>query len=81
MVQISKARLDIDREPLKRSEIKTSIGKVRGNKAAGRDGVPVEIFKVFLDKITLEKLLTRIWEEEREPNEWLLGIIEVKLQK
>ena len=74
--------LDVNVGKLSIDEIKSCIGKMKSNKAAGCDGVAAELYKACPDEIAkvLDKLFSRIWEVEKIPEEWLRGII-VKLPK
>ncbi|XP_053954643.1 uncharacterized protein LOC128860880 [Anastrepha ludens] len=68
---------NISTEPPSSSEIKTTIHKLKNNKAAGLDGIPPELLKFGADEITplLRPLLLQIWSTTIIPIDWKEGII------
>jgi hypothetical protein len=58
-------------------KIKREIRRLKNNKACGRDGLPVELFKHGGEPLAkaLHWVIERIWEEETLPAEWMEGVI------
>lgn len=74
--------LPISCDPPSLVEIKTAISQLNSGKAAGPDYIPPEALKADIDSSArvLDKLFTKIWTEERYPQDWKEGHI-VKLPK
>ena len=58
-------------------EIQQEIKKLKNNKAAGKDRLPAELFKYGGEKLAraLHSVITKIWEEEKLPEEWMDGVV------
>lgn len=58
-------------------EIKDVIEKLKNNKAAGNDGIKVELSKMGLDKLKARqhRLIVKVWDTEQIPEHWKQGII------
>ncbi|CAG4982598.1 unnamed protein product [Colias eurytheme] len=58
-------------------EVRKAISKLKNNKAPGADGIPGELWKYGEDITTskMYELITKIWKEEKQPDEWNLGVI------
>ncbi|XP_055522493.1 uncharacterized protein LOC129716683 [Wyeomyia smithii] len=54
-------------------EIKREIGSLKSNRAAGMDRLPAELYKHGKEAlaVALHWVISRIWEEERLPEEWM----------
>ncbi|XP_055539027.1 uncharacterized protein LOC129726410 [Wyeomyia smithii] len=58
-------------------EIQREIGRLKNNKATGKDGLPGELYKhgnVTLAR-ALHWVISKIWEEEKLPEEWMEGVV------
>ncbi|CAG4970882.1 unnamed protein product [Colias eurytheme] len=58
-------------------EVRKAISRLKNNKAPGADGIPGELWKYGEDITTskMYELITKIWKEEKQPDEWNLGVI------
>ncbi|XP_058064584.1 uncharacterized protein LOC131214222 [Anopheles bellator] len=59
------------------SEVKDAIKQLKNNKSAGKDGLGAELIKMGPEKLAscLHRLIARIWDTERLPEEWKDGVI------
>jgi len=76
-IDLGEARTD-DRFPAPDiREVQAEIGKLRNNRAAGKDELPSELFKHGGEALTraMHWVITKIWDEEKLPQEWLEGVI------
>ena len=67
--------LDIDINPPRKTEIAKAIKSLKSGKAAGPDGIPPEALKANIQTSAdmLHPLLSKIWEQERVPEDWKRG--------
>ena len=74
--------LPISCEAPRMHEIKMAIMKSRNGKDAGPDEIPAEALKADLEATaeTLHRLFSKIWEEEKIPENWKEGYI-IKIPK
>ena len=74
--------LPINCEKPSKAEIRKAIKTLKSGKAAGPDGIPAEALKADLTTTTnmLHSLFTKVWEEEKVPEEWREGVI-IKIPK
>lgn len=58
-------------------EVTKSISRLRNNKAAGLDGISAELIKNGGEALSksLHKLIRKIWDQTRIPEEWYVGLI------
>ncbi|XP_062715888.1 uncharacterized protein LOC134291753 [Aedes albopictus] len=58
-------------------EIEEEVGRLKNNKAAGADQLPSELLKYGGEALVraLHWVITKIWEEEVLPEEWMEGIV------
>ncbi|XP_055525667.1 uncharacterized protein LOC129718677 [Wyeomyia smithii] len=58
-------------------EIEREIGSLKNNRAAGKDRLPAELYKHGKEALAtaLHWVISRIWEEERLPEEWMEGVV------
>ena len=58
-------------------EIQQEIGKLKSNRAAGKDRLPEELFKYGGEKLDrgLHWVISKIWDEEKLPEEWMDGVV------
>ena len=58
-------------------EVRTSVFRLKNNKAPGCDNILGELFKHGREALCtrLHELIVKIWENEEMPEEWELGII------
>ncbi|XP_055622546.1 uncharacterized protein LOC129766114 [Toxorhynchites rutilus septentrionalis] len=58
-------------------EIQREIGLLNANRAAGKDRLPAELYKHGKNILAtaLHWVISRIWEEEKLPEEWMEGIV------
>ncbi|XP_062545344.1 uncharacterized protein LOC134211948 [Armigeres subalbatus] len=58
-------------------EIQEEIGRLKNNKAPGVDQLPGELFKHGGEALAraLHWVITKIWEEEVLPQEWMEGVV------
>ena len=56
-------------------EIASAIKQLKSNKSVGSDGMAAELFKMGPERLTVEVLIVKIWEQEELPEEWKLGVI------
>ncbi|CAG9134902.1 unnamed protein product [Plutella xylostella] len=64
-------------EPPTFEEVREAIMRLKNHKAPGIDDLPSELWKYGGGRVQLElfQLLCKIWEEEKQPKEWNLGVI------
>ena len=64
-------------EPPSLDEVAAAINCLKNNKAPGLDNLPAELFKTGCEELTtvLHQLIVRMWNEEKLPNEWMIGVI------
>lgn len=64
-------------EPPTLNEVRAAIRKLKNNKAPGSDGLPAELFRWGGEELLnyLKKLIERIWNEGKMPDEWNRGLI------
>ena len=57
--------------------IQKEIKELKNNKAAGKDRLPSELFKYGGEKLAkaLHWVISKIWDEEKLPEEWMDGVI------
>ena len=58
-------------------EIQQEIEKLKNNRAAGKDRLPGDLFKHGGEKLVrgLHWVISRIWDEEKLPEEWMDGVV------
>lgn len=58
-------------------EVQEEIGRLRNNKAAGKDQLPSELLKHGGETLAkaLHWVINKIWEEEILPQEWMEGVV------
>ncbi|XP_060665319.1 uncharacterized protein LOC132797575 [Drosophila nasuta] len=58
-------------------EVKDAIQRLKNNKSAGADGLPVELFKAAGDMLvgSMHQLISKIWLTESMPEDWNLSMI------
>jgi Reverse transcriptase (RNA-dependent DNA polymerase) len=72
------ARAEDDRFPAPDlQEVEEEIGRLKNNKSAGVDQLPSELLKYGGEPLgrALHWVITKIWEEEVLPEEWMEGIV------
>ena len=81
-IQPAQTDLPIRTNKPTKQEIQDALKRLKTGKAAGPDNIPPEAWKADLTTSTdvLHKLFSKIWEEERLPDDWKLGHL-VKLPK
>jgi len=59
------------------NDVKEAIKQLKNNKAAGKDGLPPELFKFGPGKLVrlVHRIIVKIWEMEQLPEEWKDGVI------
>ncbi|XP_048481716.1 uncharacterized protein LOC125489586 [Plutella xylostella] len=64
-------------EPPTFEEVREAIMRLKNHKAPGIDDLPSELWKYGGGRVQSElfQLLCKIWEEEKQPKEWNLGVI------
>ncbi|KAL1445920.1 hypothetical protein WDU94_013975 [Cyamophila willieti] len=64
-------------EPPSIDEIRKAIQKMRNNRAPGEDGIVTELIKYGGDVLVkhLQEIIKDIWDNERMPDKWNIGII------
>ena len=67
--------LDVNTDPPSEAEIAKAIKSLKSGKAAGPDGIPPDALKVDIQTSTdmLHPLLSKIWEQEKVPENWKKG--------
>jgi len=68
---------EVEVEVLTTEDVKKTIRNLKNNKAAGTDGIHLELIKYRGNKLLnrMYELVRQIWEEERIPEEWKETII------
>ena len=63
---------EVEIPPPSHNEVRVAIRRLKNNKAAGSDGLPVELFKAGSDELvsSMHQLIYRIWLEESMPSDW-----------
>lgn len=63
--------------PIEQKEIVAAIASLKHNKAAGKDGVPLEVYMALSPEITpyLTKLFQQTWDQESVPQDFRDSII------
>ena len=52
-------------------EVKWALGSIITNKASGGDGIPVELFQILKDSVTvLQSMCQQIWKTQQWPQNW-----------
>jgi exonuclease III len=67
------SEMEFDREPMVlESEVRKALNEIKNNKAAGSDGMPIELLKAAGDEgiKTLTALCQHIWRTGRWPSDW-----------
>ncbi|XP_055549187.1 uncharacterized protein LOC129732371 [Wyeomyia smithii] len=64
-------------DPLSMDEVKKAVKELRNCKAAGKDGIPAELFKVGSEQLyrAIHRIMLRVWSDEELPSDWLEGLI------
>ncbi|XP_055533253.1 uncharacterized protein LOC129723146 isoform X2 [Wyeomyia smithii] len=64
-------------EPPSIDEVKKAVKELRNCKAAGKDGIPAELFKVGSEQLyrAIHRIMLRVWSDEELPSDWLEGLI------
>ncbi|XP_058064632.1 uncharacterized protein LOC131214270, partial [Anopheles bellator] len=64
-------------DPPSMDEVKKAVKELKNCKAAGKDGIPAELFKVGSEKLlcALHRLMLKVWTDEELPSDWLEGLI------
>jgi len=70
-------KVEVDVEELTIADVKKAIRNLKNNKAAGTDGIHLELIKYRGNKLLnrMYELVRQIWEKERIPEEWKETII------
>ena len=57
--------------------VRKEIRQLKNNRAAGKDRLPGEFFKYVGEKLArvLHFVISKIWEEEKLPEEWMDGVV------
>ena len=57
---------------IQESEVKEALKRMKGDKAMGSDGIPIEVWKCLGDNaiVWLTKLFNHIFRSNRMPDEW-----------
>ena len=58
-------------------EVAEAIQKLKPNKSPGEDNIPAELIKSAGADLwhRLHRIITRVWDEEKVPDEWLMGLM------
>ena len=69
--------VEVEAEELTIEDVKEAIRNLKNNKAAGTNGIHLELIKYEGNKLLnrMYELVRQIWEEERLPEEWKETII------
>ena len=52
-------------------KVKWALGRITMNKASGGDGIPVELFQILKDAVTvLHSICQQIWKTQQWPQNW-----------
>ena len=72
--------LDVDTQPITKTEVEKAISRLKNGKSAGIDQIQAELLKHGSDNMieSLTNLLNQCWAEEQVPEDWLRGVL-VKL--
>ena len=64
-------------DPPTLDEVKNACKELKTHKAAGKDGLPAELFKVGSERLcsAIHQIILRVWSEEQLPTDWLEGLI------
>ena len=64
-------------DEITREEVAVAIGSVKSNKSPGEDGIPIEVYRAFNDKLItlLTKLFNRVLRNGEHPTPWSNGLI------
>ena len=78
----ARSDLPIETGPPSKEEIAKALSQLKSSKAAGPDNIPPEALKASIPTTVniLHKLFSKIWTEDKIPNEWKEGHI-IKLPK
>ena len=62
---------------IQESEVKEALKRMKGGKATGPDGIPVEVWRCLRDIaiVWLTKLFNRIFRSNKMPEEWRRSIL------
>ena len=65
------------------NEVEVDIQRLKNNKAAGPNGLPVELFKAGGDELvrSMHQHICKIWPEESMPSDWNLSVLCPVLKK
>jgi len=65
-------KVEVDTEELTTEDVKEAIRNLKNNKAAGSDGIHLELIKYGGNKLLnrMYELVRQIWMEGRIPEEW-----------
>lgn len=76
-IEISNTKEEIDIEVVTRDEVDEAIKKLKNGKSPGHDKITAEMFKNMgiLGKETLRQIYNKVWNEEKVPSDWTLGVI------
>ena len=72
------------REPeILECEVKWALGSITMNKAAGGDGIPVELFQILQDDAVkvLHSICQHIWKTQQWPQDWKRSVFILILKK
>ena len=75
-------QIEMTRGNIRQQEIERAIRQTKGNRAPGEERVTADMLKAdpATSAKSLKKLFNKVWEEEKVPEAWKIGII-VKLPK
>ncbi|XP_055548204.1 uncharacterized protein LOC129731867 [Wyeomyia smithii] len=64
-------------DPPTLDEVKNACKELKNNKAAGKDDLPAELFKVGSERLcsAIHQIILRVWSEEQLPTDLLEGLI------
>ena len=62
--------LDVNNDSPSKADIAKAIKSLKSGKAASPDGIPPEALKVDIQTSMLHPLLSKIWEQEKVPEDW-----------
>ena len=64
-------------------EVSEAIQKLKPNKSPGEDSIPAELIKSAGADLwhRLHQIIIRVWDEEKIPEDWLMGLMIQILRK